>query len=261
MVSFFLKKNFFDGWDNFLPLALFNLIFIAIAFLCFTLAYVCSSVPVFFFITLFIGTLILGIFLLTVSNLTAHIADYKSFSIREIGYELQRSWRHGCFFALLEVVCWCMIVITVPYYFALRNFLGLFLGICVIWIFAILQLSLLWFFPIRSRLEIHFGKCLKKCFILFFDNTGFTLFMVLYSLVLVALTPFLAFLIPGFSGLLLAWNNAFKLRMYKYDWIEQHPEIPIHTARKQVPWEELLTEDRETVGTRSIRNLIFPWKD
>ena len=261
MVGFFLKKNFFEGWDNFLPLALFNLAFIVIAFLFFTLAYACTSIPVLFFTVLFAGMLTLGTFLLPVSNLTARIADYKSFSIKEIGTELRQTWRHGCFFAALESFCWCVIGITVPYYFALRSFLGLFLGICLIWIFAIIQLSLLWFFPIRSRLETHFGKCLKKCFILFFDNTGFTLFMVLYSLFLAILTPFLAFLIPGFSGLLLAWNNACKLRLYKYDWIEQHPEIPIQTARKQVPWEDLLAEDRETVGTRSIRNLIFPWKD
>ena len=85
--------------------------------------------------------------------------------------------------------------------------------------------------------------------------------MLLYSAVLIIITPFLAFLAPGFSGLLLAWNNAFRLRMYKYDWMEQHPEIPIQTARKQIPWDELLAEDRETVGSRSIRNLIFPWKD
>ena len=85
--------------------------------------------------------------------------------------------------------------------------------------------------------------------------------MLLYSLLLIVMTPFMAFLAPGFSGLLLAWNNAFKLRMYKYDWMELHPEIPIQKARKQIPWEELLAEDRDTVGTRTIRNLIFPWKD
>lgn len=85
--------------------------------------------------------------------------------------------------------------------------------------------------------------------------------MLLYSFLLIALTPILAFLVPSFSGILLAWNNAFKLRMYKYDWIERHPEIPIQVARKQIPWDELLQEDRETTGVRTIRNLIFPWKD
>ena len=261
MIGFFLKKNFFDGWDNFLPLALFNIVFILIVFLFFSFAYLLSSMPMLSLLSLFICILMTGALLLAVSNLMSHIADYKSFSFKEIGGEIKRTWRHGVLFAVIEAFCWIIVGVAVPYYFSFRNFLGLFLGVSVVWIFAVIQLSLLWFFPIRSRLESNFRKCLKKCFIVFFDNSGFTLFMLLYSVVLVILTPFLAFLVPGFSGLLLAWNNAFRLRMYKYDWMEQHPEIPIQTARKHIPWDELLAEDRETVGSRSIRNLIFPWKD
>ncbi|MGI5089226.1 hypothetical protein GWP40_10640 [Treponema vincentii] len=261
MIGFFLKKNFFDGWDNFLPLALFNIACILIVFLFFGLSYLLSSMPTLSLLSLFVCLILMGVLLLAVSHLMSRIADYKSFSLKEIGGEIKRTWRHGVLFSLVETFCWVVVGVAVPYYFSFHNFLGLFLGISVIWIFAVIQLSLLWFFPIRSRLESNFRKCLKKCFIIFFDNTGFTLFMLLYSVVLVILTPFLAFLVPGFSGLLLAWNNAFKLRMYKYDWMEQHPEIPIQTVRKQIPWDELLAEDRETVGTRTIRNLIFPWKD
>ena len=261
MIGFFLKKNFFDGWDNFIPLALFNIAVILIVFLFFGLAYLLSSISVLSLLSLFVCIILLEVLLLAVSNLMSRIADYKSFSFKEIGEEIKCTGRHGVLFAVIESFCWIVAGVAVPYYFSFQNFLGLFLGVTVVWIFAVIQLSLLWFFPIRSRLESNFRKCLKKCFIVFFDNTGFTLFMLLYSVILIILTPFLAFLAPGFSGLLLAWNNAFKLRMYKYDWMEQYPEIPIKTARKQIPWDELLAEDRETVGSRSIRNLIFPWKD
>ncbi|EPF30009.1 hypothetical protein C5N99_00110 [Treponema medium] len=261
MIGFFLKKNFFDGWDNFLPLALFNIAVILIVFLFFGLAYLLSSISVLSLLSLFVCIILLGVLLLATSNLMSRIADYKSFSFKEIGEEIKHTWLHGVLFAIIEIFCWIVAGVAVPYYFSFQNFLGLFLGVTVVWIFAVIQLSLLWFFPIRSRLESNFRKCLKKCFIVFFDNTGFTFFMLLYSVVLIILTPFLAFLVPGLSGILLAWNNAFKLRMYKYDWMEQHPEIPIQTARKQIPWDELLAEDRETVGSRSIRNLIFPWKD
>ena len=261
MIGFFLKKNFFDGWDNFLPLVLCNIALILIVFLFLSLAYLLAAIPMLSLLSLFVCIILIGVLLLAVSNLMSHIADYKSFSLKEIVGEIRCTWRHGVLFALIETFCWTVAGVAVPYYLSFQNFLGLFLGITVVWIFAVIQLSLLWFFPIRSRLESNFRKCLKKCFIVFFDNTGFTLFMLLYSAVLIIMTPFLAFLAPGFSGLLLAWNNAFRLRMYKYDWMEQHPEIPIQTVRKRIPWDELLAEDRETVGTRSIRNFIFPWKD
>lgn len=232
-----------------------------ILFLTFMALNLVSAVPALFFVVLFIFLLLSGIIFQAVSNLTARTAGYKSFSFKDIGNEIHKTWKHGALFAALEALCWFIAAVALPYYFSFKNFLGLFLGLCVLWIFLIVQLSLLWFFPIRSQLEQDFRKCIKKCFILFFDNTSFTLFMFFYTLILIALTVPLAFLAPNVSGILLAWNNAFRLRMYKYNWIEQHPEIPIQTARKQIPWEDLLAEDRETVGSRTIRNLIFPWKD
>ena len=261
MVGFFLKKNFFDGWDNFILLVLFNTAGILIIFLFFGLAYAVSAAPALPILILFMGIIVMGVLCLASSHLMSRIADYQSVSLKDIGEEIRRTWKHGALFAVIETFCWIVVQVSVPYYFSFQHFLGLFLGVTVLWIFTVIQLSLLWFFPIRSRLESNFLKCLKKCFIVFFDNTGFTIFMLLYSVVLVILTPFLAFLAPGFSGILLAWNNAFKLRMYKYDWMEQHSEIPIQTARKQIPWDELLAEDREMVGTRTLRNFIFPWKD
>lgn len=261
MVGFFVKKNFFDGWDNFVSLALFNIVFMLLVFLFFTVLHLVSTIPFLSILLLIIFIAVLGILLQAVSNITAQIAHYQSFTVKELIQEIKKSWRHGGLFALLQGLCWFAVSVAVPYYFSFKNLLGLFLGVCVIWIFTVVQFSFLWFFPLRSQLEQNFRKCIKKCFILFFDNTAFTLFMFVYSIILIALTPIIAFLAPSVSGLLLAWNNAFKLRMYKYDWCEQHPEIPIQVARKQIPWEELLTEDRDTVGTRSIRNLIFPWKD
>ena len=143
MIGFFLKKNFFDGWDNFLLLALFNIAVILIVFLFFGLAYLLSSISVLSVLCLFVCIILIGILLLTVSNLMSHIADYKSFSFKEIGEEIRRTWRHGALFALIESFCWIVAEIAVPYYFSFQNFLGLFLGVTVVWIFAVIQLSFL----------------------------------------------------------------------------------------------------------------------
>jgi hypothetical protein len=67
-------------------------------------------------------------------------------------------------------------------------------------------------------------------------------------------------LIPGAAGILLAQQNAFRLLMYKYDWLETQSEEEYLKARKNVPWDELLAEDMESLGPRTFRNFIFPWK-
>lgn len=259
MIGFFLKKNFFDGWDNFIPLVFLNGIVILVVFFFFTLASLFSVRPLLVGASLCVGGMVLCSLFLAISHCMSRIADYQSFSWKEFLTDMRSVWKHGCLFALLEVFCVTAVNAAIPYYLSFKNFPGLVLSICVFWMFAVIQLSLVWFFPIRSRLEEHFGKCLKKCFIFFLGNTGFTVFIFFYSIFLIVFTPFLAFLAPGISGLLLAWNNALKLRMYKYDWIEQQPEIPIrHT---HIPWDDLLAEDSDIVGNRTLRTLIFPWKD
>jgi hypothetical protein len=68
---------------------------------------------------------------------------------------------------------------------------------------------------------------------------------------------FLAFLAPGPAGALLFLDEAFRLRLLKYDYLEANPDA----NRKQIPWDALLIDERERTGTRTLRNFIFPWKD
>ena len=83
------------------------------------------------------------------------------------------------------------------------------------------------------------------------------LFLLAYNLVTIVLSFFLAFLVPGFAGVALAGDVALRLRMYKYDWLEANPGA----KRNEVPWDELLGEDRELVGKRTLKGMIFPWKE
>ena len=88
------------------------------------------------------------------------------------------------------------------------------------------------------------------------DNTGFSIFLILNNLVSLIISVFLAFMFPGPVGIVLYLDQALRLRLLKYDWLEANPEAD----RKKIPWDALLIEEREKTGTRSFRNFIFPWK-
>jgi hypothetical protein len=133
-------------------------------------------------------------------------------------------------------------------------------------------LGLQYFLSLRFRLGGSWRKNLRKCFILLFDNPWFSLFLQAWSLGTMAISLFLALLAPGFAGLALAQNDALKLRLVKYDWLEAQasPEAVGEAAKpgrglfrmgKAVPWKALLAEESELVGKRTIRGMIFPWKD
>jgi hypothetical protein len=71
------------------------------------------------------------------------------------------------------------------------------------------------------------------------------------------LSVFTAGLLPGLAGIALSADVALRLRLFKYDWLEANPEA----NRRKVPWDDLLEEDRELVGTRTFKGMFFPWKE
>ena len=81
MIGFFIKKNFFDGWDNFLSLIVFNLISYALLIGLFFLIGFFAETPILFFSFLFIAIYLVTVFYFSMSILTAEIAHNKSVSI------------------------------------------------------------------------------------------------------------------------------------------------------------------------------------
>ena len=114
--------------------------------------------------------------------------------------------------------------------------------------------------------ENNFRKCFKKSFIIFFDNAAFSFVMLVYNLLLLALSFVLFFLLPGINGITLSNTNALRLRLYKYDWLEEHPDyVNNRDKRADVPWDELLADDsaRENLlrssfrGNKALHKVLF----
>ncbi len=200
------------------------------------------------------------ILLFAVSACCAKIVNFKSVSLKEVFLQIPSVWKDAVLFALLVMGILFITSMAVPFYLRMGNLLGIALGAVIFWVAFVSILAFQWFLPLYSQLDGGFKKTLKKSYILFFDNTIFTIFLGIYSLFLLLFSVVLIFLAPGIAGIVLAHNNALRLRMYKYDWLEQHPEIPMRQARKKIPWDELTAEDNETLGPRTLRNFIFPWK-
>ncbi len=260
MILFYLKKNFFDGWDNLFTLLIQNLIMYVVVVGGYLLAGALVDYPAVGIPVLLLSAMILCILMFSVSACCAKIANYKSPSVKEIFEQIPFVWKDAVLFALIVFLIIFIAFTTIPFYLNMGTLLGIGLAAIIFWILLISLLSFQWFLPLYSQLGGSFKKTLKKSFILFFDNTFFTIFLGIYSLFLFLFSFVLIFIVPGISGIILAHNNALKLRMYKYDWMEQHPEIPLKEAKKKIPWDELFAEDNEILGPRTLRNFLFPWK-
>ena len=157
-------------------------------------------------------------------------------------------------FVLLFVV---NILFVIPFYSSYGNAFGFVISIIMIWVEIILLLCLPYYFPLMNLLPADRPlKTAKKCFIIVADNLGFTLFYLIYSIICIVISVLTIGLVPGLTGMQLAAQDAMKLLMFKYDYLEENPSAD----RKHIPWEDLLYDEREKVGPRSLKSMIFPWK-
>lgn len=262
MFGFLLKKNFCDGWDNLFSLVIYNVLalFTGIGF--FFLFKIVSNYDVLIYVVFLLMCIIFSIYAFAYGELAAKIADFNGINILDFFKVIPSVLKDAVLFGLMCGAIILVSFVSFDYYIIqLKSLFGFFIGAMILWIDIFLLFAFMWFIPIRSSMHNNFRKCLRKCFIITCDNTGFTLLMGLYNLVLVALSVVFIGFFPGLTGILIANANALRLRLYKYDYLEEHPELTTRKQRKQIPWEELIYDDRETLGPRKLKSFIMPWKD
>lgn len=258
MFGFLIKKAFFDLWDNFLPAVLMNLGFIALLAIPVTLPATLAPFSTALALGVMVaGALVVIVYAGLVFGLARHITNFESLEWNMVLPALRAAWKPGLFVGVIGLLHAFLLSIAFPVYTAFNNALGLFALALLFWMSVLWWITVPWFFPVVQRLNAAPATALKKSFILTFDNTGLTVGLTIGALIIALLSFLTAFLLPGIAGLAIWYQTALRLRMYKYDYIEEHPEAD----RREIPWDALLVDDRERVGKRSLRGMIFPWKD
>ena len=271
MFTFFLKKNFSDGWENFFFLILqnvFPLVFGVAAY--FAMRFVSQAMPVLQYPTLIVAAGIFSVIVFSCGMNAAKIANYGAATFSLFFKSIKHVWKIGFSFGALYAVALLMLRFGISYYLGMflntGSSVGLLLTAVLSWFTLVCVIALQWFIPLYFlQDENNFYKCLKKSFIVFFDNAGFSVLVFVYNCLLLVLSLIVFTLFPGVSGIVLSVTNALRLRLYKYDWLEEMNEKEPgfendRDKRSEVPWDELLAEDKETLGPLKLGRIIFPWK-
>ena len=262
MFGFIIKKNFCDGWDNLIAVIVANLVFLFTGIGLVFLNAFASKSGILALICLLLSSVILSILAFASSDSAAHIANFEGIHIFDFVKQIPGALKDGALFGLMNAGVFLISSFSIRYYIVESGtLLGFALGCAIFWVDFFYLLAMQWFIPIRGLMHNNFKKCFKKSFIILFDNTGFSLLMALYNLILLALSVVCIGFFPSMSGLLIANTNALRVLLYKYDYLEEHPELKTKKERKQIPWDDLLMEDRDILGPRPIRSFLFPWKD
>ncbi len=267
MFKFFLKKNFYDIWDTLLYLIPGNLLNMAVL----------SGVylGIYFWGTGHVGYALAGLaagaglFMGLVFAWGANarkIADFNTPSwglfFRSLKTTFLRGFVTGVLIVCFIGVSWFAFAYYLRGFFFQGSFLMLLVAAILAWFVLICVLALQWFVPLYFLQEENtMLKCLKKSFIIYFDNSKVSFGVFLINCFLVLITIATLGTIVGFNGITITTTNALRILLYKYDWLEEHPEFQNDKdKRNDVPWEELLAEDKELTGTRNLKGFLFPWR-
>lgn len=272
MYGYLIKKSFCDDWDNLLTVVVVNLIALASGVLIFLsgsyglMAFGEGSTSPWLFVwiiaTVLLFSIVLSIINFAFGELAAQIADFNGVRLKDFFKAIPGVLKDAILFALLiDAIVFVSIYCIDFYFFKMANIFGALIGAFIFWMDIFIILSLQWFIPLRATMHNNFKKCLKKCFLFTMDNTGFSIFNLLHTLVLTFLSVFLVGFFPSFCGISIFNCNALKVRLYKYDYLEEHPELKTKKERKNIPWDELIFDDRETLGPRKLKSFLFPWKE
>jgi uncharacterized membrane protein YesL len=238
-------------------LALINLGFIAFSAIPLLLPQAFTGMAALQFGISLVGVLWSFVYSAAVALSLRKISDYHDFGFKDFFANLKKGWKQGLAYGAISFIVLLIATTALPFYIQVNSFIGVFLASVIFWVLIVAALSLQFYLPVISRLDSNILKGLKKSFIIFRDNPFFSICCAVFSLGMTALSLLLAFLIPGPAGVLLFLDEALRLRLLKYDYLEENP----NADRRHIPWDAILIDEREKTGTRTLRNFIFPWKD
>ncbi|MBU0926227.1 MAG: hypothetical protein KKA67_00605 [Spirochaetes bacterium] len=254
MLKFFLKKSFYDGWDNMLALACFNAAALALVGLGIWLPSLVDSAAA------RLAGLAFTVAAVSVWwSITAHAfwkaADGKTVRLGDVRPAIAAGVVPGLQFGAMAAASIVAASIAFPFYASIGGFVGLFATSVAFWLFLALWLTLQYFLPVSAADGKGFRSALKSSLILFIDAPLFSLALALDCAVCVAVSPLVAFLLPGPAAAALASCEAVRLRRYRLSWLAGSDGKPGPT-----PWAGLLADDVEALGSRGLKDLFFPWK-
>lgn len=280
MIGFFVKKTFFDGWDSLFKMTIYNVPF---AFFVAGIFAVCCFIPSVsvVYAVLAVSVIVISVYFCSLSEVTYKIADNKKVEFSDFKTSFVKNWKIGISVGFIFVAFLAVVFFVIPFYLSKGNFENTLISAFFFWFLLVFLLAFQWAIPVHVQLNNTLGKSIKKGCILLLDNPGLSVFLFIYSIFRIAISCFLLFLFPSLSGLSLVQNEAFKLLLYKYDWLEEKEnefaenlkksedageDVSGQTfspkqLRKQIPWDKLLEQDKEILGKRTFKNFIFPWKD
>ena len=259
MIGFLIKKTFFDAWDNLFALLAVNLIYGVICAVPVVVFFLLrESVTLIMMLVLILSALaLLSFHSLGASALSGKWSCYTKGGIKSYFNAIRNHFRHALVYFIIYSFIVLSFLFILPSYFSTGTPGGTIIGLVLLWVSVLLLLSSQFYFPLCILMEKDGPfKTLKKSFIVLGDNMLYAVFLALRSIIDTVLTLATLSLVPGLGGINLSRTDTMKLIMLRYDYMDSNNI----KDKKQISWSEILYNDRNAIGHRSLKDMFFPWR-
>jgi hypothetical protein len=252
MIPFLLRKSFLHCWDNLYKLMGVNLCLALLLALYWRLASLPSGgflgLPIIYVFNLLIGA---------TSVVAREISDYDVPEARLFLLAVKGVWKDALFFSVCFLLNGMLLDSILPFYLTLGSRIaGLLLAVLLFWACLAWWAAMVYYYPVRLRLNLPVFAAVRQAFLLFADNLAPSLAVFLLSAAALTLSLLTAMLLPGIALVLVFHQVAGRTLLLKYRYLDGHPQ-----AKGEIPWSLLLKDDLEVIGRRSLKGIVFPWKE
>ena len=258
MLRFLLKKSFFDIWDNFIPLFISNIATAAVILGLYILLQVTGEVSIgVLAVILAIFLAILTVMLFALNGMAHQWSDWKSDCMHGLCLSIKNNPGHMLFFYVITCTIGFCVLFMFPFYMQSNSYMGILMAVVLFWIFLVVVPAMIYYIPLALYMPDD-GAFLtfKKCLALVLNNKAVTLFVFLRTVLDVIITLGTCLLVPGITGICVIHQDTVRLLLMKHDYMRKHL-----CKGEDVDWRAVLEKEEATLGPRSIRTIIFPWKD
>ena len=133
------------------------------------------------------------------------------------------------------------------------------------WLLLFLLFSFIWVFPLQVQVqEKRVLHLVKMSFLLFFDNIVLSVFVAVYMVILILVSIFTAFLIPGIASITSLANITVFAMLLKYDFLKNRDNQK-REKLTVVEWSRIIARNPDNIfdklfETRSFSDIIAPWR-